>query len=87
VGDTTSTTACGQGETDMALIKVQDLAYGRLRAPDLDVMEEFLTHFGMLRAARRRSLTTTLNGLPDRRASAFTRAATSSSNVRVVRTS
>ena len=36
----------------MALIKVQDLAYGRLRAPDLDVMEEFLTHFGMLRAAR-----------------------------------
>jgi len=36
----------------MALIKVKDLAYGRLRAPDLDVMEEFLTHFGMARAAR-----------------------------------
>jgi hypothetical protein len=36
----------------MAVIKVRDLAYGRLRAPDLDVMEEFLTHFGMLRAAR-----------------------------------
>jgi len=36
----------------MALIKVRDLAYGRLRAPDLDVMEEFLTHFGMIRAAR-----------------------------------
>ena len=36
----------------MALIKVKDLAYGRLRAPDLDAMEEFLTHFGMLRAAR-----------------------------------
>ncbi len=36
----------------MALIKVKDLAYGRLRAPDLDVMEEFLTHFGMIRAAR-----------------------------------
>ena len=36
----------------MALIKVRDLAYGRLRAPDLDVMEEFLTHFGMTRAAR-----------------------------------
>jgi len=36
----------------MALIKVKDLAYGRLRAPDLDVMEEFLTHFGMVRAAR-----------------------------------
>ena len=25
----------------MALIKVKDLAYGRLRAPDLDLMEEF----------------------------------------------
>ena len=36
----------------MAVIKVRDLAYGRLRAPDLDVMEEFLTHFGMIRAAR-----------------------------------
>jgi catechol 2,3-dioxygenase-like lactoylglutathione lyase family enzyme len=36
----------------MALIKVKDLAYGRLRAPDLDVMEEFLTHFGLIRAAR-----------------------------------
>jgi catechol 2,3-dioxygenase-like lactoylglutathione lyase family enzyme len=36
----------------MALIKVKDLAYGRLRAPDLDAMEEFLTHFGMRRAAR-----------------------------------
>ena len=36
----------------MALIKVKDLAYGRLRAPDLDVMEEFLTHFGLTRAAR-----------------------------------
>ena len=36
----------------MAVIKVKDLAYGRLRAPDLDAMEEFLTHFGMLRAER-----------------------------------
>ena len=36
----------------MALIKVTDLAYGRLRAPDLDQEEEFLTHFGMTRAAR-----------------------------------
>jgi len=36
----------------MAVIKVKDLAYGRLRAPDLDVQEEFLTHFGMIRAAR-----------------------------------
>ena len=36
----------------MPLIKVTDLAYGRLRAPDLDVAEEFLTQFGMSRAAR-----------------------------------
>src|SRR5882724_2305048 len=36
----------------MAVIKVRDLAFGRLRAPDLDVQEEFLTHFGMIRAAR-----------------------------------
>ena len=34
------------------MIKVKDLAYGRLRAPDLDAAEEFLTHFGMVRAAR-----------------------------------
>jgi catechol 2,3-dioxygenase-like lactoylglutathione lyase family enzyme len=36
----------------MPVIKVMDLAYGRLRSPDLDAAEEFLTHFGMLRAAR-----------------------------------
>src|SRR6266536_3320737 len=36
----------------MPLIKVTDLAYGRLRAPDLDVAEKFLTNFGMERAAR-----------------------------------
>jgi catechol 2,3-dioxygenase-like lactoylglutathione lyase family enzyme len=36
----------------MPVIKVTDFAYGRLRAPDLDVMEEFLTHFGMIRAER-----------------------------------
>src|SRR5713226_8452518 len=36
----------------MALIKVTDIAFGRLRAPDLDVMEEFLTRFGMTRADR-----------------------------------
>jgi len=36
----------------MAVIKVKDLAYGRLRAPDLDAMEEFLIHFGMRRADR-----------------------------------
>ena len=34
------------------VVKVTDLAWGRLRAPDLDVMEEFLTHFGMVRSAR-----------------------------------
>ncbi|MGH7416149.1 MAG: VOC family protein, partial [Candidatus Rokuibacteriota bacterium] len=36
----------------MALIKVRDLAWARMRAPDLDAMEEFLTHFGLIRAAR-----------------------------------
>jgi catechol 2,3-dioxygenase-like lactoylglutathione lyase family enzyme len=36
----------------MPLIKVTDIAYGRLRAPDLDAMEEFLTEFGMVRSAR-----------------------------------
>src|SRR6266849_4250513 len=36
----------------MALIKVTDMAYGRFRAPDLDVMEEFLTRFGMVRSDR-----------------------------------
>jgi catechol 2,3-dioxygenase-like lactoylglutathione lyase family enzyme len=36
----------------MSGVKVKDIAYGRLQAPDLDVMEEFLTNFGMVRAAR-----------------------------------
>ena len=36
----------------MAVIKATDLAYGRLKAPDLDKMEEFLTHFGFIRAER-----------------------------------
>ena len=36
----------------MSAIKVTDLAYGRLRAPDLDAMEAFLVHFGMVRSAR-----------------------------------
>src|SRR5262245_62822411 len=36
----------------MAIIKVTDLAYGRLRSPDLDAAEEFLTNFGMVRADR-----------------------------------
>jgi len=38
----------------MPIIKVADIAYGRLRSPDLDAQEEFLTHFGMVRAARTR---------------------------------
>jgi catechol 2,3-dioxygenase-like lactoylglutathione lyase family enzyme len=36
----------------MPNIKVSDIAYGRLRSPDLDVAEEFLTRFGMKRADR-----------------------------------
>ena len=36
----------------MPVIKVADLAYGRLRSPDLDKQEEFLTAFGMVRADR-----------------------------------
>jgi len=36
----------------MALIKVTDIAYGRLRSPDLDVAEEFLTHFGLVKMER-----------------------------------
>jgi catechol 2,3-dioxygenase-like lactoylglutathione lyase family enzyme len=39
-------------EATMARIKVKSFAYGRLRAPDLDAAEEFLTHFGMIRSAR-----------------------------------
>jgi catechol 2,3-dioxygenase-like lactoylglutathione lyase family enzyme len=36
----------------MAWVKARDIAYGRLRSPDLDVAEEFLTRFGLHRAAR-----------------------------------
>jgi catechol 2,3-dioxygenase-like lactoylglutathione lyase family enzyme len=36
----------------MAAIKVADFAFPRMEAPDLDQMEEFLTHFGLLRAER-----------------------------------
>ena len=36
----------------MPWAKATDIAYGRLRAPDLDVMEEFLTRFGMRRSER-----------------------------------
>jgi catechol 2,3-dioxygenase-like lactoylglutathione lyase family enzyme len=33
-------------------IKVTDIAWGRLRSPDLDLQEQFLLDFGMVRAAR-----------------------------------
>jgi catechol 2,3-dioxygenase-like lactoylglutathione lyase family enzyme len=33
-------------------IKVKDMAYARLSAPDLDRMEEFLTDFGLIKVAR-----------------------------------
>ena len=36
----------------MPLIKVSDLAYCRLKSPSLDVAEEFLTTFGLVRVAR-----------------------------------
>src|SRR5207249_10163178 len=41
-----------QEDRAMAPIKATDLAFGRLRSPDLDMAEEFLTNFGMVRAAR-----------------------------------
>jgi catechol 2,3-dioxygenase-like lactoylglutathione lyase family enzyme len=34
------------------MIKISDIAFGRLQAPDLDLMEAFLTDFGMARSAR-----------------------------------
>ena len=36
----------------MTVIKVKDIAYVRLRAPDLDEAELFLTDFGLTRSAR-----------------------------------
>jgi catechol 2,3-dioxygenase-like lactoylglutathione lyase family enzyme len=36
----------------MAWIKVTDIAFGRLRSPDLDVAEEFLTRFGLCKTER-----------------------------------
>ena len=36
----------------MPLIKVTDIAFGRLRVPDLDAMEEFTTRFGLVTVAR-----------------------------------
>ena len=37
------------------MIKVTEIAYGRIRSPDLDRQEEFLTDFGMVRAERTRT--------------------------------
>ena len=34
------------------MIKVKDIAYARLRSPDLDLMEEFLLNFGLVKVAR-----------------------------------
>src|SRR5215204_4212888 len=36
----------------MPWIKATDIAYGRLGAPDLDLMEEFLTRFGLIKVER-----------------------------------
>src|SRR5258707_15870185 len=36
----------------MPVVKVTDLAFGRLRSPSLDQAEEFLTHFGLVRTER-----------------------------------
>jgi len=36
----------------MPVIKVADIAYGRLQSPSIDEAEEFLTNFGMVRAER-----------------------------------
>jgi glyoxalase/bleomycin resistance protein/dioxygenase superfamily protein len=36
----------------MPIVKVADLAFGRLQSPSLDQAEEFLTRFGMVRAER-----------------------------------
>ncbi|HUL83694.1 MAG TPA: catechol 1,2-dioxygenase, partial [Gammaproteobacteria bacterium] len=38
----------------MPIVKVTDLAYGRLQSPSLDEAEQFLTSFGLARAARTR---------------------------------
>src|SRR6187399_2799586 len=41
-----------QGEGTMAVIKVTDIAYARLRAPDLDLQSEFLENFGLVQSAK-----------------------------------
>jgi catechol 2,3-dioxygenase-like lactoylglutathione lyase family enzyme len=34
------------------IVRVKEIAFARLQAPDLDAMEQFLTEFGMVRSAR-----------------------------------
>src|ERR1700749_69505 len=41
-----------RGGSPVPVTKVTDIAYARLAAPDLDLAEEFLAHFGLVRAAR-----------------------------------
>ena len=36
----------------MAVIKVTDIAYARLRSPDLDLQAEFLDNFGLVQSAK-----------------------------------
>ena len=36
----------------MPVIKVTDIAYARLRAPDLDLEAEFLENFGLIQSAK-----------------------------------
>jgi hypothetical protein len=38
--------------SQIPIIKVRDVAFPRLQAPDLDRMESFLIDFGMVRAHR-----------------------------------
>src|SRR5262245_2568753 len=38
--------------TTMAVIKVTDIAYARLRAPDLDLQAEFNENFGLVKSER-----------------------------------
>lgn len=39
-------------DSNHPVITVRDIAWGRLQAPDLDAMEQFLLEFGMVRSAR-----------------------------------
>src|SRR5207253_7600086 len=48
---TTNKLKNAQGET-MAVIKVTDIAYARLRSPDLDLQAEFNENFGLVQSAK-----------------------------------